>query len=138
MGLDAIPPDQRAVLQLVLQQGRSYEDLAGLLGIEPETVRGRAHDALAALGPAGTLSADEQSRAGDYLLGQAGAGRGDAEDLFERSAAAREWAEDVRDQLEEVAPGRLPELPQRESVAPPPPERPEPVSALAREPERRP
>ena len=31
--LDALAPDQRAVVALVLQQGRSYEDIADMLGI---------------------------------------------------------------------------------------------------------
>lgn len=44
--LDLLPPDQRAVLSLVLNQGRSYGEVAGMLGISEETVRKRAHAAL--------------------------------------------------------------------------------------------
>src|SRR5690242_12824963 len=43
VSLEALAPDQRAVVQLVLQQDRSYEDLAGLLGISTDAVRERAH-----------------------------------------------------------------------------------------------
>src|SRR3954464_604030 len=52
-GIDDLPPDRKAVLQLLLKQGKSYDDLAGLLRIAPETVRERAHDALDRLRPAG-------------------------------------------------------------------------------------
>ena len=32
--LDNLPPDQRAVLQMVLQRGRSYDEIAALLSID--------------------------------------------------------------------------------------------------------
>ena len=51
-GLDNLPPDQRAVLQLVLARGRSYDEIAGMLSIDREAVRRRALDALDALTPA--------------------------------------------------------------------------------------
>ncbi|HEY5192474.1 MAG TPA: sigma factor-like helix-turn-helix DNA-binding protein [Solirubrobacteraceae bacterium] len=47
--LDRLPPDQRAVLSLVLDRGKSYGEVAELLGIPEGTVRGRAHAALDAL-----------------------------------------------------------------------------------------
>ena len=49
--LDSLPADQRAVLQLVLQRGRSYDDIAKLLSIDRAAVRQRALAALDALGP---------------------------------------------------------------------------------------
>ena len=49
--LDALAPDQRAVLELLLRQGRSYGDLSEMLGIPEETVRERAHAALEHLAP---------------------------------------------------------------------------------------
>src|SRR3978361_2286262 len=69
---DDLPADQKAVLQLVLRQGRTYEEIAGLLKISPEAVRDRAVTALDALGPADApgLEADRQDDVGDYLLGQ--------------------------------------------------------------------
>ena len=48
---DDLPADQRAALQLLLKQGRSYEDIAGMLRIDPSAVRERARSALDALGP---------------------------------------------------------------------------------------
>jgi hypothetical protein len=47
--LDRLPPDQRAVLSLVLDRGRSYEQVAQMLGIPESAVRDRAHAALDAL-----------------------------------------------------------------------------------------
>jgi hypothetical protein len=51
--LDSLPADQRAVLQLVLQRGRTYDDIAKLLSIDRTAVRQRALAALDALGPGG-------------------------------------------------------------------------------------
>lgn len=39
--LDALPPDQRAVLVLVDMEGRSYDEIAAALGIPVGTVRSR-------------------------------------------------------------------------------------------------
>src|SRR6202521_4163702 len=47
--IDQLPPDQSAVLSLLLRQGRSYGDIAALLGIPQGTVRDRAHAALDAI-----------------------------------------------------------------------------------------
>ncbi len=70
VSLDALAPDQRAVVQLVLQQERSYEDLAGLLGITADAVRERAHRGLDRLAPTEGVSDDERAAVADYLLGQ--------------------------------------------------------------------
>src|SRR3954454_392547 len=70
MSLDVLAPDQRAVVQLVLQQDRSYEELAGLLGIAPEAVRDRARRGLERLAPDDGLTDDERGELADYLLGQ--------------------------------------------------------------------
>jgi sigma-70-like protein/anti-sigma-K factor RskA len=47
--LDRLPPDQRAVLSLVLDRGKSYAQVAQLLSISESAVRERAHAALDAL-----------------------------------------------------------------------------------------
>ncbi|HWK25387.1 MAG TPA: sigma factor-like helix-turn-helix DNA-binding protein, partial [Solirubrobacter sp.] len=52
---DRLAPDQRAALELVLRRGRSYGELADLLGLPEETIRARARAGLAAL--AGDLAA---------------------------------------------------------------------------------
>src|SRR5919107_5844689 len=70
VSLDALAPDQRAVVQLVLQQDRSYDELAGLLGISADAVRDRAHKGLERLAPASALEPEERADVTDYLLGQ--------------------------------------------------------------------
>jgi hypothetical protein len=47
--LDDLPPDQRAVLLLLVQQGKSHAEIADMLGIPQHTVRDRARSALDAL-----------------------------------------------------------------------------------------
>ena len=72
----AITADQQAMLQLLLERGQSYEDIAQLLGQDEAEVRARARAALTELG-----GADPDRNVGltDYLLGQADPiGRADA------------------------------------------------------------
>jgi hypothetical protein len=127
--LEALAPDQRAVVSLVLQQGRSYDEIASMLGIAPDAVRARAHAGLAALAPANGLPPEITGPIADYLLGQqpprdAEATRG----LLAESAPARGWAAGVADQLAPVSPNPLPEVPaagepaadQAPATAPPP------------------
>jgi hypothetical protein len=47
--LDDLPPDQRAVLLLLVQQGKSHAEIADMLGIPQSTVRDRARAALSEL-----------------------------------------------------------------------------------------
>src|SRR5688500_16132904 len=95
---DDLKPDQRAALQLLLKQGRSYDEIAEMLRIEPRAVRERARAALDALGPeeVGELELEEQDDVADYLLGQQSASRrATTRALLERSPAARAWARTV-------------------------------------------
>jgi hypothetical protein len=111
MPLDALAPDQRAVVQLVLQRGRSYEQIADLLKISEDAVRARAHAGLAALAPGAELPADKVAPVSDFLLGQQnGKPRQATRRMLRSNAAAREWAETVRARLEDVG-GPLPDLP---------------------------
>jgi transposase-like protein len=48
--LESLPADQRAALSLLLERGKSYAEIARLLGIPESTVRDRAHAALDAIG----------------------------------------------------------------------------------------
>ena len=70
MPLDALAPDQRAVVQLVLQRDRSYAQIAELLKISEDAVRARAHAGLSALAPEVELPADKIAQIADFLLGQ--------------------------------------------------------------------
>src|SRR4051794_41302869 len=70
--VDELAPDQRAVLQLLLKQGKAYVELATLLRISPEAVRDRAVTALEALGPrdGAPLAPERRAEVADYLLCQ--------------------------------------------------------------------
>jgi hypothetical protein len=111
--LDALPADQKSVLQLLLRQGKGYDDLSGLLRLDAEEVRSRAYDALDTLGPgAGGLSAERRHEIADWLLGQQDPDEAAAtRALVEGSTAGRVWAHGVARELEPLAGDRLPELP---------------------------
>jgi hypothetical protein len=111
---EALPADQKSVLQLLLRQGKGYDDLSALLHLDADEVRSRAHDALDALGPgAGGVPAGKRREIGDWLLGQQGPDEAAATQAFlEQSAAGRSWAKTVAGELEPVAGGRLPEIPE--------------------------
>ena len=99
MPLDALAPDQRAVVQLVLQRDRSYAQIAELLKISEDAVRARAHAGLSALAPEVELPADKIAQIADFLLGQQnGKPRQATRKLLRDDDAAREWAETVREQ----------------------------------------
>ena len=105
--IDDLPADRRAVLELLVRHGKSYDELATMLRIEPEKVRERARDALDRLGPL-----ERKDEVVDYLLGQQGAVvRAATHKMLERSAGARSWARGVAAQLEPLAPGPLPDVP---------------------------
>src|SRR3954451_23093536 len=124
---DSLPADQKAVLQLVLKQGKRYEDIAAMLRMEPAAVRERARDALDALGPeeAPGLTGDRQDEIADYLLGQQD-DPGETLGFLEGSAGGRAWARVVADEIAPIAGDReLPEIPEEGTgtvaVAPPAP-----------------
>jgi hypothetical protein len=72
----ALTAEQNATLQLLLERGQSYPDLAKLLGAEEPEVRARAQAALVELAGA---DPDRNVALTDYLLGQADPiGRADA------------------------------------------------------------
>ena len=113
MPLDALAPDQRAVVQLVLQRGRSYAQIAELLKISEDAVRARAHAGLGALAPEVELPDDEVAGIADFLLGQQnGKPRQATRRLLRDSDAAFLWAATVRASLEGLGP--VPELPEAE------------------------
>ena len=107
--LDTLAPDQRAVLELVLRQGRSYGELSELLAIPEREVRARADAGLRALAgePSGAV---DSGRIADWLLGQ----QPDAEAERTRAAVARspdarEWAAKAADRLGELG-GAVPSV----------------------------
>jgi hypothetical protein len=110
--LEALTPDQRAVLDLVLRRGRSYDDIAQLLAIDRAAVRARALAAFDAIGPETGISPESRALVTDYLLGQLP--ERVAEQTRERLAESpydRAWARVVASQLEPLAAQPLPEIP---------------------------
>jgi hypothetical protein len=98
------------MLQLLLERGQSYDDLASVLGVENGEVRERARAALTELG-----GSDPDADVGltDYLLGQADPiGRADAVRHIQSDPETLALAEKIAAQLQLLAPdAELPELP---------------------------
>src|SRR5918998_4875103 len=110
--LQALAPDQRAVLELLLRQGRNYAELSELLGLPESGVRSRAHAALAALAPDRVAPVGEDGAVADWILGQ----QDDAEAARTRESVARmpawhAWATEVTDRLSEVEGAEVPDVP---------------------------
>lgn len=68
--LESIAADQRAVLQMILQRGLGYDEIAALLGINRAAVRQRALDGFDALASTDHVPALQRALITDYLLGQ--------------------------------------------------------------------
>jgi hypothetical protein len=120
--LQTLAPDQRAVLELLLRQGRSYAELSELLGLEEDAVRDRAHTALAALAPDRAAPIGEDGAVADWILGQvSGEEAGRTRDAISRMPAWREWAAEVTDRLGEVDGATVPEVPAAAAAAKPKP-----------------
>lgn len=113
--LEHLPPDQRATLTLLLGRGKSCEEVASLLNIEPRAVHDRAHAALAVLAPRLARQLDPQSREriGEYLLGrQDEQTAAQTKAQLAASAPQREWARAVALQLVQLTAGPLPHIPE--------------------------
>lgn len=110
--LESLPPDQRAVLELVLRRGRSYDEIAQLLSIDRAGVRQRALSALDALGPDAGVAPERRALITDYLLGALPPRVTEqVRDRLATSPAERAWARVIAAELESVAANPLPEIP---------------------------
>jgi hypothetical protein len=119
--IDQLPADQRAVIQLLLKQGKSYDELADLLGMDSAAVRDRAHSALDALGPesGARLTPERRGEVGDYLLGQqSDEDRESTREYLAGSAGARSWARPLAGTLRPLAGDAVPEIPADGDEAP--------------------
>jgi hypothetical protein len=110
--LDGLSADQRAVLQLVLQRGRSYREIARLLSIDRAAVRERALAAFDALGPQTRVPAERRALITDYLLGQLSEpAREETRDRLAASPSERAWARLLCSELAPLASSALPDIP---------------------------
>lgn len=102
---DQLPPEQKAILELVLQRRQSYSDLAGMLGMPTARVRELARQALTDLSPRSASRVDPEWRGqvADYLLGQQTGPEGTAtRGHLKRSEAARLWSLSLLDSLDHL------------------------------------
>jgi hypothetical protein len=110
--LDSLPADQRAVLELVLQRGRSYDEIAQMLSIDRAGVRQRALAAFDALGPQTRVEPIRRALITDYLLGQLPERiREETRSNLARTPAERAWARVIASELTPLARDPLPEIP---------------------------
>ena len=116
--LDTLAPDQRAVLELVLRQGRSYGELSELLAIPERDVRARADAGLRALAGEPAAGVDT-GRIADWLLGQQPEAEAErTRGAVARDAAARSWAASAAERLRELGGAAVPDVPEAEPRAP--------------------
>jgi hypothetical protein len=133
--IDSLPPDQRAVLQMVLGRGRGYDDIARMLSIDRAGVRDRALAALDALGPSTQVSAQRRHLIVDYLLGQLPPQVAEeTRNRLGQSPSERAWARVVASELASLASGPMPAIPTEAAPTPEPAAAPEPVPARRRAP----
>lgn len=110
--LDSLPADQRAVLELVLKRGRTYDQIAQMLSIDRAGVRERALAAFDALGPQTRVAPERRALITDYLLGQLPSKVSeDTRQRLGQSASERAWARVLASELEPIAASPLPEIP---------------------------
>jgi len=109
----ALSEDSRSLLQLLLARGKSYADIADLLGVSESQVRRRAHSALTEINGS---DPDRYADITDYLLGQADPiARAETAKALRDNPEALETATDLSDQLRLLVPGA--ELPKLEATA---------------------
>src|SRR5918997_6553928 len=115
---DQLSAEQRAIVELVLQQGKSYDELSDMLAMPESRVRELARDALVELAPISARGVEEDWRGqlADYVLGQqAGPEATATRGHLRRSEAARSWARSLLDSLEQLYPnGDMPAIPDGE------------------------
>ncbi len=118
--LDRLAGDQRAVVELVLKQGRGYDEIATLLSIDRAGVRERALSAFDALGPHTRVPPERRALITDYLLGQLPPRvADDTREHLSQSASERAWARSLASELGPISAKPLPEIPDDAEVSEP-------------------
>jgi hypothetical protein len=115
---DQLSPDQRAIVELVLRQGKTYAELSEMLDIPEQRVRELAREALVELAPVSVRGVEEDWRGqlADYVLGQQSGPEATAtKGHLRRSEAARSWTRSLLDSLEQFyEDGTVPAIPEGE------------------------
>jgi hypothetical protein len=115
---DQLSPEQRAIVELVLRQGKTYNELADMLNLPEARVRELARDALVELAPVSVRGVEEDWRGqlADYVLGQQSGPEATAtKGHLRRSEAARSWARSLLDSLDQFySNGSVPAIPEGE------------------------
>jgi len=121
---DQLSAEQRAIIELVLKQGQTYDQLGDMLAMPITRVRELARDALVRLSPvsASAVDAEWRGQIADYLLNaQSGPEQTATRGHLRRSEAARAWARSVLDSLEQFyTDDGVPSIPDGEPAAPEP------------------
>jgi Sigma-70, region 4 len=121
VSLDNLPADQRAVLELVLTRGRTYDEIAQMLSIDRAGVRERALAAFDALGPQTRVPPERRALITDYVLGQLPPKvTEDTRQRLAQSAGERAWARVLASELAPLATQPLPEIPSEGAAEPEP------------------
>jgi len=115
---DQLSAEQRAIIELVLKRGQTYQQLSEMLGMPTPRVRELARESLVRLSPVSAAAVDDDWRGqiADYLLNQQTGPESTAtKGHLRRSEAARGWSRSVLDSLDEfyVADG-IPVIPEGE------------------------
>src|SRR5436190_7179708 len=111
---DKLSAEQRAIIELVLQRGKSYAELSDLLAMPETRVRELARDALVSLSPvsAKRVEDDWRGQLADYVLGQQTGPESTAtRGHLRRSEAARTWARSLLDSLDTLSEAGMPQVP---------------------------
>jgi Anti-sigma-K factor rskA/Sigma-70, region 4 len=115
---DQLPADQRAIIELVLKRGRTYDALSDMLDMPATRVRELAREALTELAPytAERVDPDWRAQIADYVLGQqSGPESAATQGHIKRSEPARAWLLSLMDSLDHLyANGSRPDLPEAE------------------------
>jgi hypothetical protein len=115
---DQLSAEQRAIVELVLRQGKTYGELSEMLNLPEGRVRELARDALVELAPVSVRGVEEDWRGqlADYVLGQQSGPEASAtKGHLRRSEAARSWARSLLDSLDQFYEnGSLPSIPEGE------------------------
>lgn len=115
---DQLSDEQRAIVELVLRQGKTYGELSDMLGMPETRLRELARDALVDLAPISVRGVEQDWRGqlADYVLGQqAGPEATATRGHLRRSEAARSWTRSLLDSLEQLyQDGDIPAVPEGE------------------------